>query len=280
MTTTSTLAGPAPARLRFHPLRDSATMLRRNLRRMLRYPSMTLMLVGMPVIFLLLFVYVFGGTLGAGLGGAVPGGGGRAAYANYVAPAIILMTVASTVQGTAVSIAMDLTEGIVTRFRTMHIARVSVLTGHVVGSVIQAMISLAVVIGVAVLVGFRPTAGLGAWLATAGFLLAVTFALVWLATALGQVSKSVETASNLPMPLVLLPFLSSGFVPTDSMPAALRWFAEYQPFTPIIETLRGLLMDTPIGNDAWIALAWCAAIALGGYLWSRHLFNRESTGRS
>lgn len=275
---TPALTGPAPASLRFHPLRDSATMLRRNLKRMLRYPSMTLTLVGMPVVFLLLFVYVLGGTLGAGLGGTVHSGaaGGRAAYANYVAPAIILMTVAATVQGTAISIAMDMTEGIITRFRTMHIARVSVLTGHVLSSMLQAMFSLAVVIGVALLVGFRPTAGPGAWLATAGFLVVVTFALVWLSVALGQVSKSVETASNLPMPLVLLPFLGSGFVPTDSMPAALRWFAEYQPFTPIIETLRGLLMDEPIGNNAWTALAWCAVIALGGYLWSKRLFNRES----
>jgi len=137
------------------------------------------------------------------------------------------------------------------------------------------MFSLAIVTGVALLVGFRPTAGLGAWLATVGFLVAVTFALVWLAVALGQVSKTVESASNVLMPLVLLPFLGSGFVPTDSMPAGLRWFAEYQPFTPIIETLRGLLMDKPIGNNAWIALAWCALIALGGYLWSKRLFNRE-----
>ena len=266
------LAGPAPAGIRFHPLRDSATMLRRNLKHMLRYPSMTLMLVGMPIIFLLLFVYVFGGTLGAGLGGV---SGGRADYANYVAPAFLLMTVTSTVQGTSISVAMDLTEGIIARFRTMHIARVSVLTGHVLGSVIQAMLSLAIVIGMALLVGFRPAAGLGAWLATAGFLVVVTFALVWLSVALGQVSKSVETASNLPMPLVLLPFLGSGFVPTDSMPDGLRWFAEYQPFTPIIETLRGLLMDKPIANNAWIALAWCALIALGGYLWSKRLFNRE-----
>jgi ABC-2 type transport system permease protein len=276
---TPALTGPVPATLRFHPLRDSATMLRRNLKRMLRYPSMTLTLVGMPVVFLLLFVYVLGGTLGAGLGGVAHLGaaGGRAAYANYVAPAIILMTVTATVQGTAISIAMDMTEGIITRFRTMHIARVSVLTGHVLGSMLQAMFSLAIVIGVALLVGFRPTAGLGAWLVTAGFLMAVTFALVWLSVALGQVSKSVETASNLPMPLVLLPFLSSGFVPTDCMPAGLRWFAEYQPFTPIIETVRGLLMNKPIGNNAWIALAWCAVIALGGYLWSKRLFNRESS---
>ncbi|ROO61321.1 ABC-2 type transport system permease protein [Micromonospora sp. Llam0] len=281
------LTGPATAAagLRIHPLRDSVTMLRRNLRRMLRYPSMTVTLVGMPVVFLLLFVYVFGGTLGAGLGelgatmsgGTLPGGGagGRAAYVNYVAPAIILMTVTTTVQGTAISIAMDMTEGIIGRFRTMHIARVSVLTGHVLGSMIQAMVSVAVVVGVALLVGFRPTAGPVGWLGAAGFLLVVTFALVWLSVALGQVSRSVETASNLPMPLILLPLLGSGFVPTDSMPAGLRWFAEYQPFTPIIETLRGLLMAEPVGSNGWIALAWCAAIALGGYLWSRRLFNRE-----
>ncbi|GIM96040.1 ABC transporter permease [Paractinoplanes toevensis] len=257
---------------RLHPIHDSATMLRRNLKRMLRYPSMTITLIAMPVVFLLLFVYVLGGTLGAGL----PGGGGRAAYANYVAPAIILMTVMSTVQGTAISVAMDMTEGIIARFRTMHIARVSVLTGHVLGSVLQAVFAVTVVTGVALLVGFRPTAGPLEWLATAGFLVAVAFAFVWLCVALGLASKTVEGASNTPLPLILLPFLGSGFVPTDSMPAAIRWFAEYQPFTPIIETVRGLLMGTPIGNSAWLALAWCAAIALTGYLWSKRLFNRES----
>ncbi|WP_337661826.1 ABC transporter permease [Actinoalloteichus sp. AHMU CJ021] len=272
MSTAPSLPGPAPAALRFHPLRDSATMSRRNLRHMLRYPSTTLVLVGMPIVFLLLFVYVFGGALGAGIS---EGPGGRSEYVTYVVPAILLMTIASTVQGTAISIAMDLTEGIIARFRTMHIARVSVLTGHVVGSVIQAFLSLAIVMGVALLIGFRPEAGLGGWLATTGFLAVVTFALVWLSVALGQVSRSVETASNLPMPLILLPFLSSGFVPTDSMPTGLRWFAEYQPFTPIIETLRGLLMDQPVGHHGWVALGWCALIALGGYLWSRRLFGRE-----
>jgi ABC-2 type transport system permease protein len=254
---------------RFHPLRDSLTMLRRNLKHMLRYPSMTVMLVGMPVIFLLLFVYVFGGTMGAGIGGD------RAAYVNYVTPAIILMAVTSIVQGTAISVAMDMTEGVIARFRTMHIARVSVLTGHVIGSVLQAVFVMAVVIGVALLVGFRPDAGPGAWLATAGFLVLLTVALVWFAVAIGLVAKTVESASNLPMPLILLPFLGSGFVPTDSMPAGLRWFAEYQPFTPVIETLRGLLMDKPLGDNLWLALAWCAVIAIGGYLWSKRLFNRE-----
>jgi ABC-2 type transport system permease protein len=141
---------------------------------------------------------------------------------------------------------------------------------------IQAMLAVTVVTGVALLVGFRPTAGPLGWLAAAGFLVAVTFAFVWLCVALGQASTTVETASNAPMPLILLPFLGSGFVPTDSMPAGVRWFAEYQPFTPIIETLRGLLMDRPLGSDPWIALAWCAGIAWGGYLWSRRLFHRRS----
>jgi ABC-2 type transport system permease protein len=257
-----------------YALTDSATMLRRNLKRMMRYPAMTVLLVGMPIIFLLLFVYVFGGTLGAGIGGP---SGGRAQYVNYVTPAIILMAISSAVQGTSVSVAMDMTEGIVDRFRTMSIARVSVLTGHVIGSVIQAMLAVTVVIAVALLIGFRPAASFGDWFAIAGVLVMMTFALVWLAVALGLASKSVETSSNVGMPLVLLPFLGSGFVPTDSMPTALRWFADYQPFTPFIETLRGLLMGTPIGNNAAITAGWCVIISLGGYLWSKKLFNREST---
>jgi ABC-2 type transport system permease protein len=251
---------------------DSATMLRRNLRHMLRYPSMTLMLVGLPVIFLLLFVYVFGGTLGAGLGG---GSGGRAAYVNYVAPGIILLTVAAVAQGTAVSVAVDMTEGIIARFRTMAIWRPSVLTGHVIGSMIQGMLSIAVVVGVALLTGFRPTAAPAAWMAAIGVLAMITFALTWLSVALGLAAKTVEAASNTPMFLILLPFLGSGFVPTRSMPAGLRWFAEYQPFTPVTETLRGLLLGTPIGDNAMISAAWCAGIALLAYLWAKRLFNRH-----
>jgi ABC-2 type transport system permease protein len=254
-----------------YALRDSATMLRRQLLHMKRYPSLTFMLAGMPVVFLLLFAYVFGGTLGAGLGGAA---GGRAEYINYLVPGIVLMTVAAAAQGTAISVAMDMTEGIVNRFRTMAISRASVLTGHVLGSVVQTMVSMTIVMGVALLIGFRPTATPVEWLAVVGVLGLLTFALVWLSVALGMVSESVETASNLPMPLILLPFLGSGFVPTDSMPAGLRWFAEYQPFTPVIETLRGLLMGTPIGNSAALAVAWCAVIALGGFLWAKKLYNR------
>ncbi|MGI8563489.1 MAG: ABC transporter permease [Candidatus Dormibacter sp.] len=251
---------------------DSTTMLRRSLRHIVRYPSMTLMLVGIPIVFLLLFVYVFGGTLGAGLGAV---SGGRADYVNYVAPAIILMTVAAVAQGTAISVAMDMTAGIIARFRTMAITRASVLTGHVLASMIQTMLSLAVVIGVALGIGFRPTAGPMEWFAAIGVLALITLALTWLSVALGLISKSVETASNLPMFLVLLPFLGSGFVPTDSMPAGLRWFAAYQPFTPVIDTLRGLLLGAPIGSNAAIAVGWCACIALLAYLWAKRLFNRR-----
>jgi len=250
---------------------DSATMLRRNLRHMLRYPSMTLLIVCMPLIFLLIFVYVFGGTLGAGLGHA---SGGRAAYVTYVTPGILLLTLAAAAQSTAVSVAMDMTTGIIARFRTMAISRASVLTGHVLGSMIQAMLGVAIVIGVALLVGFRPTAGPLAWVAAVGVLAMIAFALTWLSVAFGMVAKNVEGASNLPMFLLLLPFLGSGFVPTHSMPTGLRWFAEYQPFTPATETLRGLLLGTPIGSNAVIAVAWSAALALFAYLWARRLFNQ------
>jgi ABC-2 type transport system permease protein len=252
--------------------RDSRTMLRRNLRRVLRYPSLTLMLIGIPVIILLLFVYVFGGTLGAGLGGP---SGGRTEYVNYVAPAIIVMTVTAAVQGTAISVAMDMCEGIIARFRTMAISRASVLTGHVVGSTIQTAFSITIVTGVALLVGFRPTANVAKWLAAIGLLALVTLALIWLAVALGLKAKSVETASNTPTVLILLPFLGSGFVPTDSMPTALRWFAEYQPFTPIIETLRGLLLGTAIGGSGVLAVAWCVGGGLASYVWAKRLYNRD-----
>jgi len=228
----------------------------------------------MPVVFLLLFVYVFGGTLGAGIGGPT---GGRAEYLNYVTPTIILMAITSAVQGTTISIALDMTEGIVDRFRTMAIARVSVLTGHVVGSLVQTVLSIAFVLGVAVLIGFRPNASAAGWLALIGLMVAMAFALIWLSAALGLASKTVEGSSNVGLPLILLPFFGNGFVPTDSMPTVLRWFAEYQPFTPFISALRGLLMGTPIGNDGYLALAWCLVIGVGGFLWSKKLFNREST---
>lgn len=249
-----------------YAVRDSATMLRRNLKHALRYPSMTLSTAGMPIIFMLLFVYVFGSALGGGVGG------GR--YIDYVAPGIVVMTAAAGSIATSVSVCMDMTEGIVARFRTMAIARVSLLTGHVAGSVITTALSMAIVLGVALLMGLRPNASPVEWLAAAGLLLLLTLALTWLAVALGLVADRPETASNLPLPLSILPFLGSGFVPTDSMSAGVRQFAEYQPFTPVTETLRGLLMGTPIGHSALIAVAWCAGITLTGYVWARRRFAR------
>ena len=255
-----------------YALQDSATMLRRNLRRTLRYPASAAATVGIPLVFLLLFVYVLGDTLGAGLPGA---GGGRGEYLNYVTPGILMLAVVGAAQGVAISVSMDMTEGIIARFRTMAISRASVLTGHVLASLVQTMLSLAVVLGAALLVGFAPTAGGLDWIAAAGLLAMTTLALTWLTVALGMVSKSVETASNLPMFLLLLPFFGSGFVPTESMPAGLRWFAENQPFTPIMETLRGLLLGTPIGDSGILAVAWSAAIGLAGYVWAKRLFNRD-----
>jgi ABC-2 type transport system permease protein len=157
----------------------------------------------------------------------------------------------------------------------MSIARVSVLTGHVLGSVIQMMLGVSVVIGVALLVGFRPNASLAEWIAAFGVLGLLSLGFTWLTVALGLVSKSVEAASNLPMPLMLLPFFGSGFVPTDSMPAGLRWFAEYQPFTPATDTLRGLLLGTSIGNSAIITVAWSLGLTAFGYLWARRLYDRD-----
>ena len=266
-----------------HALSDSATMLRRRLRRMRRYPSLTLFIAGIPVVLLLLFVYVFGGTLGTGLGApgpqtapGVPAAAsmGRDAYVAYVVPGILLLTIVGAAQGTAISVAMDMTAGIIARFRTMAITRVAVLAGHVVGSVVQALLATALVLVVAVMIGFRPTTAPAAWLAAGGLLVLAALGIGWLSVALGLVSDSVETASNLPMFLMLLLFLSSGFVPTASMPGPLGWFAEHQPFTPIIETLRGLLLGTPIGDDGWIAVAWCLVLSLAGYLWARRLYER------
>ena len=254
-----------------HATRDTVTMLRRNLRHMQRYPGVPFMMVLLPVMFLLLFVYVFGATLGNGLGHGL---GGRGVYVNYVSPAIILLTVASSATATAIGVAIDMTEGIVNRFRTMAIWRPSVLAGHVLGSMIQTLLAVAVVIGVALLVGFRPTAGAAGWLATVGFLAMITLALTWLGVALGVVAKTVGTASNTPMFLILLVFLGSGFVPTASMPDGLRQFATYQPFTAFTDTVRGLLTSGPAGGHAAVSAAWCAGIAVAGYLWAVARYNR------
>ena len=168
-----------------------------------------------------------------------------------------------------------MTGGIIDRFRTMAIARAAVLTGHVIGSLLQTLAVLALVVGVSLAIGFRSDASALEWLAAAGMLALFAFALIWLSAALGLAAKSVETASNTPMFLTLLPFLSSGFVPTATMPAGLRQFAEYQPFTPVTQTVRGLLTGGPIGAHAIVAIAWSVGIALASYLWAVRLYNRR-----
>jgi ABC-2 type transport system permease protein len=252
-------------------LRDSATMLRRDVQHSLRRLSMTLSGLLTPTIMLLLFDYVFGGTIGAGLGGVAHGG----AYIDYVAPGIIIMTVGSGCATTAINLCMDMSEGIIARFRTMAISRASVLTGQVLGSLIRTIISIILVIGVALLMGFRPTANLVAWIEALGLLALFTFAITWMGVVFGLVGKTPAGANSLSLIFLLLPFISSAFVRPDSMPAGVRWFAEYQPFTPVIDTLRGLLLGTPIGNSAVLAVAWCAGLALVGYLWARAVYNRN-----
>jgi ABC-2 type transport system permease protein len=170
---------------------------------------------------------------------------------------------------------MDLTEGIVARFRTMPISRASFLTGHALASVGQTMLALLLVVLVALLIGFRPTTGPVEWLAATGLLALIALSLTWVSLALGMVTKSVEAASNLPMPLMLLPFFGSGFVPTASMPDPLRWFADNQPFTPMMETLRRLLVGGDVGTTGLLAVGWCVAITILGYVWARRLFARD-----
>jgi ABC-2 type transport system permease protein len=258
-----------------HVVSDAVTMLRRNLLHMVRYPGLSVFTIMGPVVLLLFFVYVFGGTLGAGLPGVDPAAG-REAYLAYVMPGILLLTIAGSAGGTATTVSMDMTEGITARFRTMAISRAAVLAGHVLGNTIQAIIAVALVLGVGLLIGFRPTASPVEWLAATGLLVLIAYAISWLGVAMGMQAKSVETASNWPLLLTFLPFLGSGFVPTESMPTWLQWFAQYQPFTPFIEAIRGLLLGTPLALSPVFALAWCAVIAVGGYAWSNALYERKS----
>ncbi|HEU5355902.1 MAG TPA: ABC transporter permease [Actinocrinis sp.] len=253
---------------------DSATMLRRTLRHVLRYPAMLAASLGVPVILLLFFVGLLGRTLGAGLTASHVGGVGHGSYIDYVAPAIVLLTVASGCMATSVAVCVDTTEGIINRFRTMSISRSSLLTGHVIASVIQTFVSVVLVIGVAVAMGWRPSGTALGWLAAVGLIVLLSFALTWLAVAIGLISKTPESSSNTPMLIQFLPFLGSSFVPAASMPAGVRWFAEYQPFTPLNQTLRGLLNGGAIGHDALISIAWCLGILVVGYWWARTVFQR------
>ncbi|MFM9587965.1 ABC transporter permease [Streptomyces scabiei] len=252
-------------------VRDSSTMLRRNLLHVRRYPSLTLNVLLTPIMLLLLFVYIFGDVMSAGIGGA-----DRSDYIAYLVPGVLLMTLGSSTIGTAVSVSMDMTEGIIGRFRTMAIHRGSFLVGHVLGSVLQSLASVALVGGVGVAIGFRSTDATPLeWLAAFGLLALFGVALTWIAVGMGLSSPNVEAASNNALPLIFLPLISSTFVPIDAMPGWFQPIAEYQPFTPAIETVRGLLLGSEIGHNGWLAVAWCLGLSALGYFWSKSLFDRD-----
>ncbi|WP_326604912.1 ABC transporter permease [Streptomyces sp. NBC_01799] len=252
-------------------VRDSNTMLRRNLLHARRYPSLTLNLLLTPVMLLLLFVYIFGDVMSAGIGGT-----DRSDYIAYIVPGILMMTIGGTVIGTAVSVSTDMNEGIIARFRTLAIHRGSVLIGHVIGSLLQCITSVVLVGAVAVAIGFRSTGATPLeWLAALGLLTLFSLALTWIAVGMGMASPNAEAAANSAQPLILLPLISSAFIPADTMPGWFQPIAEYQPFTPAIETLRGLLLGTEIGNNGWITIAWCIGLAVLGYRWSTTAFNRD-----
>lgn len=254
-------------------VRDSSTMLRRNLLHARRYPSLTLNLLLTPVMLLLLFVYIFGDVMSAGIGAD---GADRSGYLAYLVPGILMLTIGGTTIGSAVSVATDMTEGIIARFRTMAIHRGSVLIGHVVGSVLQCVLSVVLVGAVAVAIGFRATdANALEWILAVGLLTLVALALTWIAVGTGLSSPNAEAASNNALPLMVLPLLSSAFVPVDAMPGWFQPIAGYQPFTPAIETLRGLLLGSEIGLNGWLAVVWCLGLAVLGYCWSKSLFNRD-----
>ena len=251
---------------------DSATMLAREIKhsvRLLRLLIVSVVLV--PVVMLLLFDYILGGTIGHGLGDAARG----APYVDFLVPGILVMTVASGCGPTAINVTMDMAGGFVDRIRTMDVTRGALLAGHVGVSVLRMLVATAAVTGVALLLGFRPKASVVDWFVVVGIVAAFSLALAWLSAAIGLVTKSVAGANGSTLPLsFLLPFLSSTFVPADSMPAGVRWFAENQPFTAVVDSLRALLTGAPVGNTPYAALAWCAGIALVSYLWAQAAFRR------
>ena len=254
-------------------LRDTATMLRRDLTHSLRYLPMTLSGFGTPVIMLLLFNYVYGGAMGAGLGGVSRGG----SYINYLAPGILIMTVGSGCATTALNLVSDMSEGIIARFRTMAIWRASVLTGTVIGSLIRTMITVLLVVALAFLLGFRPVVHPVAWLAAFGLTALITLGVTWMGVVFGLVGKTPAGANSLSLIFLLLAFTSSAFVNPATMPIGVRQFAEYQPFTPVIDTLRGLLLGTPVDTGSVVlAIIWSAVLALIGYIWSRAVYERNS----
>jgi ABC-2 type transport system permease protein len=243
----------------------SIVMLRRNFQHIARNPTSVFNAVLMPVVLMWMFVYVIGNAFNVGID-----------YVDYATPGLMLLAVCYGLGATATSVNSDMTKGIINRFKVMDVSRGAVLTGHVIASLLTNLIAIAAIIGVAFLLGFRSSASFLDWLGAIGVAALLGFAAGWLTVALGLAAKSPETAGLAAVPLIMLPFFSSAIVPADKMGPGVRQFAEYQPFTPIIETVRGFLDGTPAGGDVIAALAWCIGIALIGYLWARSTFTRRA----
>ena len=248
-----------------HFFSDTCVMLVRTMRHITRSLDTIITTTIMPIAFMLLFVYVFGGAINAGSG----------SYVNYLLPGILLITIASGISYTAYRLFLDMKGGIFERFHSMPIARSSVLWGHVVTSLVSNAISVVVVVLVALLMGFRSSAGVLAWLAVAGILLLFTLALTWIAVIAGLSANSTDGAAAFAYPLIFLPFISSAFVPTASMPGPVRAFAENQPVTGIVNTIRALFEQQPVGNGIWIALAWLVGVLLVAYAFAMVAYRRK-----
>jgi ABC-2 type transport system permease protein len=251
-----------------HFLGDTAVLTGRTLRHITRSLDTIITTVITPIGLMLLFVYVLGGAIDTGSSDS---------YVNYLLPGILLITIASGIAYTAFRLFMDMKGGIFERFQSMPIARSSVLWAHVLTSLVANLISLVVVVGVALLMGFRTGASVAAWLAVAGILVLFTLALTWIAVIPGLSAKSVDGASAFSYPLIFLPFISSAFVPTDTMPGPVRWFAENQPVTSIVNTTRDLFAGQPVSGDIWGALAWCIGILLLAYVCAMAIYRRKIT---
>ena len=248
-----------------HTLHDTTTLLGRSLRHILRSPDTIITTAITPIAMLLMFVYVFGGAIDTG----------GAKYVNYLLPGILLITVASGVAYTALRMYTDTASGIFERFQSMPIARSAVLWGDVITSVIANLISLVLVVLVAIAIGFRSPAGIAAWLAVLGIMVLFTLAVTWLAVSAGLAAKSPDGAGAFAYPLLFLPFVSSAFVPTAGMPGAVKWFAEHQPVTSIVNTLRNLYAEHALGNDVWTALAWCIGLLVVAYTLGIRTYHRK-----
>jgi ABC-2 type transport system permease protein len=244
---------------------DALIMLRRNFKHTLRNPVTVFNAVLLPVVIMLMFVYMLGNAFSVGT-----------RYIDYATPGMILLAVAYGLGATATEVNSDMTTGIINRFRVMDVSRGAVMTGHVIVTMARSLISIAAIIGVAFGLGFRPAASAGDWLAVAGIVVAACFATSWLTVALGLAAKTPQSAAMATVPVVMLPFFSSAIVPAAKMGQGVRQFAEYQPFTPIIESLRGLLAGTPSGGYVLAALAWCAGIGLVGYAWAVATFSKRA----